>query len=141
MGRKRRKYKNGAQIRRSREDLKSGPMADIWLKFFKPLIDSLEDAYEEKVSAPFVIDLLFSGRDIVNYRVKKDMYAVGQEVHKNPYNFSSGNEVNKIKRDSRIIIRQDITQSYTDMELEDGRVFRMSNRQFEEMSRHLSKEQ
>ena len=138
---KKRSYRNGAQIKRSREDLVNGPMGEIWTEFLAPIVDAIKDCYDCDEDKQAAFDMLFAGRTITQYRLKKDMYALGQEIGRDPFNYNHGNDANKLRRDSRIFIRNDETQAYADFETEDGRVFRISKGQLKEIEKYLSREQ
>lgn len=123
------------ELKASREDMRNGPLGEIWNNFFSPILtrNTLELEAEE-----FFL-LVFDGRTIETARTTRKLKCPGGYLEA-PYVPNFGYYNTDIDKNTRVWIRSDVTQAFTDIETEDGRVFRMSNKQFSQISHHFQRE-
>lgn len=139
MKRKKRRYRNPRHIKESRDDMNNGTLREIWKNFFQPIIEDGHFDDENEFRQVF-IDHIFGDRDIYTVRAKRKFDCPGASLDATGVDLRNtlGNTIDK---DSRLWIRQDATQDFTDIEISDGRTFRVSNKQFTELERFITREQ
>lgn len=124
-----------------RLEKRDGVLGEIWDKFFRGIF--FGNHFSKDYNSDFFHDLLekvFANRHIYTARCKKDLKALGGFVDSNSVpNFGAFD--NTIRKNTRVWVRDDKYQNYVDVETEDGRVFRMSNKQYKEIRRYFTKEQ
>lgn len=119
----------------SRRDLRDGPLGEIWKNFFLPLLNK----NSHNIPADEFFELIFDGRTIETARTTRKLKCPGGYLEA-PFVPNFGYFDMEIAKDQRVWIRTDAFQSFTDIETEDGRVFRMSNKQFSQISHHFERE-
>lgn len=133
-------FRNPYHIAKSREDARTGPLREIWYRFFDPILN-YNNIFEGKEGKMLFFDLVFGDREIWTGRTKRKVDIYGQQTNISNTILDGRDVTNKVRKDERLWIRQDPTQMFTDVETEDGRVFRMSNKQFSEFERYIAREQ